>query len=397
MPNPTPRIAIAGAGIGGLCTALHLDSLGCEVVIYEKRPELPQEGAGIQISPNAFKPLHALGLGSQLVESGVAPEAITVRAGRNGGQLARFELGETIERRHGAPYLTLHRADLSHILKAACDKRGSIDIRFNQAITGVHQLDKRLSVSANGPENETLDGLVAADGVWSQLRSQVAGSVQPVFTGHIAWRGILESGSSAPVFHEKTTGLWLGPEAHLVHYPLRGGTQLNVVAVTRWTGDKPPAGGWLDETNAPNWRGVFDQWDPWLESFLSASKDWGGWPIFSVPSIGSLSQGNMCLLGDAGHAMTPYAAQGGAMAIEDAAVLARCVQKHMGDLPLAFEAYARERKKRLARVLQLAQNNRRIYHMSSPASIARNMIMRWSSANMLQRRMDWIYGWTHSS
>jgi len=395
--SPNRRIiAIAGGGIGGLATALCLAKAGFRVQVFERSDVPAQTGTGIQLSPNAYKVLRDLGLERSLARVGFAPDKIEIFNGRNGQRLTSFDLGEAINQRHGAPYLVLHRCDLAEILEAACAAVEDIKIYRSHAVIDLAAHPNGVTVLCDNKgtmSGHLASAVVGADGIGSKLRPLVQEAHPPRFTGHVAWRAIIVREAAPSNLSRASTGLWLGHKAHIVHYPIRGGTMLNVIAITPWSQNEPPHPGWLDHRESEGWADVFSTWHNSITPLLNQTDQWGGWPIFSVPSVAALANGPLCLLGDAGHAMVPYGAQGGACAIEDAAVLTKCCAASPNDRVSAFQHYEKTRKSRANRVLALSQNNRRIYHLGFPMSAARDTVMKATPQGAMQKRMDWLYGW----
>lgn len=380
-----------------MTAALFLERAGFRVLLFEKNEVPATSGTGIQISPNAYKVLDLLGLSRSINMVGFAPDSIEIRSGISGEHLTSFNLGEACLQRHNAPYTTIHRVDLAQILQNACDDREDIEIKW-----GFHVAD--IAAHANGltllcetkeafSEEFVVSAIVGADGAWSTLRKYVHEAKAPQFTGHVAWRALLDIETASATISRSSTGLWLGPNSHLVHYPIRGGSMLNIIAITPWEKGYAPKRGWLQQSPLSERRKAFEQWQPQLQDLVSCEVNWGGWPIYAASKTGAFANGPLCLIGDAAHAMVPYGAQGGACAIEDAFVLASVCEQMPGDLPTAFSRFARLRKARVQKVMQLSQNNRRIYHLAHPLSRIRDAAMSYAPQEVLQKRMDWLYGW----
>ena len=386
-------IAIAGGGIAGLTAALALQKLGYRALVLEQRPQPAIEGAGIQISPNAFHVLTELDLGRALISAGSMTPSVTLHDGLSGEQLNSFDLGETSLERYGAPYCVLHRADLLEILTTACAASPEIEIRYGESVNDAAQHARGVTVLV-GKDNHfqeiTARALVGADGVNSAARNLVPGAQKPAFDGHIAWRGMVAMDDVPEQLQTNTTNVWLGPAAHIVHYPVRQASIMNVVAILPWRSGKPP-NRWIANVGAEERARPFAAWHPALKQLIGRQSSWGGWPIHAVKSVGSMNMGNICLIGDAAHAMLPYAAQGGACAIEDAGFLAAMLTRADNDIPVAFQEFSRHRRRRISRILKLARANQMIYHASGPFRTARNLALKFAPQNAMQRRMDWLY------
>jgi len=393
----TRTIVIAGAGIGGLTAALALAAKGFRVVVLEKAGRLEEAGAGLQLSPNASRILIALGLRQRLAARAVAPDAISIMSARSGGEIARMPLGEAAALRAGAPWWVLHRADLQTALRAEVDDNPAIELRlgcqFEDVVTGAGGVTVIQRGGANR-EQEPAVALIGADGVWSAVRHRLFPHIQPQFSGLIAWRGTFEA-SQLP--HEPTSmrvQLWMGANAHLVAYPISGGRRINIVAIVPGTWNRP---GWSADGDPLEIRDAFasPQWQAPARMMIGAVASWRKWALFTVSHSGNWSSGPVTLLGDAAHAMLPFAAQGAGMAIEDAAVLAKCLAGSGDDaaIPAALARYAALRRARVARVQRMARVNGKIYHLSGAAAFARDLAIRTLGSERMMARQAWIYDW----
>lgn len=391
-----PRtVAIAGAGIGGLTAALALAALGFRVIVLEKADRLDEVGAGLQLSPNASHILIALGLREALAARAIAPQAISVRAARQGSEIVRIPLGAAAER-GDAPYWVIHRADLQSVLRDAAQADPRIELRLGAACIGFRTEDHGVRV-ATADGDFAAAALIGADGVRSTVRSALCPEARPHFAGLIAWRGTACRQRIAGDISPGKTRLWLGGGMHMVAYPISGGRAVNVVAFTpgSWRDE-----GWSAAGDAAEFAGILaaDRWSGDACRFAAAVDHWTRWALFTVDSrrIGNrdgASPGPVALIGDAAHAMLPFAAQGAAMAIEDAAVLARCLAATPHDAAAACARYTATRAARVARVQHTAQRNGQIYHLRGAAAIARNLAMRGLGGARLLARQDWIYRW----
>ena len=392
-------IFIAGAGIGGLTAALALARQGFRIVVLEKAERLEEAGAGLQLSPNASRVLIDLGLQPRLAPRAVTPEAISIMSARSGGEIARLPLGEAATARAGAPYWVVHRADLQAALQAEVIDHPDIELRLGCQFEDVASHAKWLTVahrSSATRQQELALALVGADGIWSSVRNHLFPKVQPQFSGLIAWRGTLDAAQLPREYAARRVQLWMGPNAHLVAYPISGAQQINVVAVVPGTWNRP---GWSAPGDIAEIKNAFAS-SPWpgaARMMVGAVDSWRKWALFTVPEGSEWTAGASALLGDAAHAMLPFAAQGAGMAIEDAAVLARCLgetQREGGPtIAAAMQRYAQLRRSRVARMARAARSAGRIYHLTGPVAFARDLTIRAMGAKRLLARQNWIYDW----
>jgi 2-polyprenyl-6-methoxyphenol hydroxylase-like FAD-dependent oxidoreductase len=392
-------IFVAGAGIGGLTASLALAGQGFRVVVLEKAERLEEIGAGLQLSPNASRILVELGLQPRLAARAVTPDAISLMSARSGGEIARLPLGEAATFAAGAPYWVVHRADLQAALQAHVNDNPDIELRLGCQFEDVVDHAKGLTVvqrSGMTRQQELAVALVGADGIWSAVRHHLFPQVQPQFSGLIAWRGTLEATQLPREYASRRVQLWMGPNAHLVAYPISGARQINVVAVVPGTWNRP---GWSVPGEANELRNVFaaPTWPGPARMMIGAVDAWKKFALFTVPDGGQWTRGTIALLGDAAHAMLPFAAQGAGMAIEDAMVLAKCLgqTQHEGgpSIPAAMQRYAKARRARVARIARTARRNGTIYHLSGPMALARDLTIRAMGAQRMLARQDWIYDW----
>jgi salicylate hydroxylase len=392
-------VFVAGAGIGGLTASLALAAKGFRVVILEKTERLEEVGAGLQLSPNASHVLIGLGLQPRLAARAVIPDAISLISARGGRELARMPLGEAASVTAGAPYWVVHRADLQAALAAQVNDNPDIDLRLGCQFEDVVTHAKGLTVvqrSGMTRQQEVALALVGADGIWSTVRQHLFPDVQPQFSGLIAWRGTLETTQLPREYASRRVQLWMGPNAHLVAYPISGARQINVVAVVpgRWNSPGWSAPGDGNELKnvyaAPTWPGP-------ARMMIGAVDGWRKFALYTVPDGGEWTKGAIALLGDAAHAMLPFAAQGAGMAIEDAAVLAKCLAEGQVEnatgVAAALKRYARMRGPRVAAVQRAARHQGKIYHLGGPAALARDLAIRAMGARRMLTRQDWIYDW----
>jgi salicylate hydroxylase len=391
-------IIVAGAGIGGLTASLALARQGFRVVVLEKAERLEEAGAGLQLSPNASRVLIELGLQPRLAPRAITPDAISIISARSGGEIARLPLGDAAALQAGAPYWVVHRADLQAALQAEVNDHPDIELRLGCQFEDVGTHAKGLTVvqrSGNTRQQELALALVGADGIWSAVRHHLFPDVQPRFSGLIAWRGTLDATQLPREYTSRRVQLWMGPNAHLVAYPVAGARQINIVAIVPGTWNRP---GWSAPGEANEIKNAFTaRWPAGARMMIGAVDEWRKWALFTVPDGGEWTEGAVALLGDAAHAMLPFAAQGAGMAIEDAAVLAKCLGETQSEggpsMASAMQMYARARRSRISRVQRAARQNGRIYHLSGPMAFARDLAIKAMGPARMLARQDWIYDW----
>jgi 2-polyprenyl-6-methoxyphenol hydroxylase-like FAD-dependent oxidoreductase len=385
-------IVIAGAGIGGLTAALALTRAGFRAVVLEQAARLEETGAGIQLSPNATRVLFDLGLGERLRPLAVAPEAIRVVNGASGRDIVRVPLGLTAAQRYGAPYWVIHRADLQAVLAITIAESPDVTLRLGTRVDdfAVHQHGITVAVrDAQGLRDEQGIALIGADGLWSTLRTRLGERRAPHFAKRTAWRAVVPAARLTDEFRESVTGLWLGRDAHLVHYPVKGGRELNIVAIVRDDWHEP---GWSAPGRQGELAARFAGFAPQARALIAVPDRWQKWALFDRRPGRPGTRDPVTLIGDAAHPMLPFLAQGGAMAIEDAAVLTSCLGRDE-DVVRALRTYERTRCTRVARAQREARRNSWRYHLSGPLGFARNAVLSALGGENLLRRYDWLYGW----
>ena len=384
-------ILIAGGGIGGLALALALARLGRASVVLERQRALSAAGAGIQLGPNAVRALQRLGLAEALQPWVGAPEAIEVFAA-GGRPLTRLPLGEWIASRHGAPYWSVHRGDLHRVLAEAAAAERLIEVRSGFEVASVTQSADEVGVEDAAGRAVSGPVLVGADGLWSAVRAALVPEAQPRPAGATATRTVIPA-ALAEGLSPRSVGLWLGADAHVVHYPVRAGAELAVTAIAReaWQGRT-----WDAEADAEMLRRRLAPFHRRLTEVLvpggGADRAWRKWALNTLPALPAWAHGRSVLIGDAAHPVLPYLAQGGALALEDAVALAACVAAG-ADIRSALAAFHAQRAARARRVQAASRRQGRIYRLPPPQSWARNAVLALAPGPWLMAGFDWLYGW----
>ena len=381
---------IAGGGIGGLAAAVACAQHGVPVQLLERTPQLSEVGAGIQIGPNVTRILQAWGLGQVLSQVAAFPPRLQARDAQTGQVLGTLTLGERAQALYGAPYATIHRADLQSLLHRAAQQSG-VEMLLGQTVQGWQGGEAALQVKTVEGLSLQADALIGADGVWSAVRQQLLGDAPVRFTGHLAYRALVAQADLPAHLRSNQVTVWMGPRLHVVHYPVRGGQWLNLVAIVH--GEKPQqAHEWDQAGHTQALMQAMGEVGRDLHERLASVPAWRQWALHDrAPLNGAkqMAQGRVVLLGDAAHPMRPYLAQGAGMAIEDAQVLAQCLAQGSGSVPARLQAYAEQRWARNARVQARAIRNGRIFHATGPLALGRNLSMRLLGARLMD--VPWLY------
>lgn len=385
MPRMDQNFTVAGGGIAGLAVSLGLARQQACVTVLEQAEAIKEVGAGLQISPNGLKVLDALGVGDAIRASGIEAQAVELRDYRRPGVIAEVKL-----RRGGGEtgYYFVHRADLINILASAAREAG-VKVRLLQKVDSV-TLDAALNMKMRcGPEFQP-EVLIGADGVRSVVRPAINGSEAPFFTGQVAWRAIVPN----VIGQGPVARVYMGPKRHMVVYPLRDGSMLNVVAVkerAQWAAE-----GWTQPDDPSNLRASFHDFGNDVQQLLAQISDVNVWGLFRHPVAEKWHTGAAVLVGDAAHPTLPFLAQGANMALEDAYALTAALGKE-GSVADAFAIYQSVRRNRAAKVIEAANGNAWKYHLSSAplrigAHVGMGLISRLAPQKLVGS-FDWLYGY----
>jgi salicylate hydroxylase len=389
--NNRKRILIAGAGIGGLTAALALLRQGHEVLVCEQAAELREVGAGLQLSPNALRALYQLGLEQPLRAVASEPDGKEVRLWSTGQTWKLFDLGARAVAQYGYPYLMVYRPDLHKVLADGVRAMQPDAILLGAQCTGYTASEEGVCLLlADGRELHG-DALIGADGVHSRIRSQLFGADQATFSGMLAWRGVIPM-ARLPEHLQRPVGTnWVGPGAHVIHYPLHGGELMNFVGIVERSDWQVES--WTQQGSHAECHADFSGWNDDVHTLIDHIDVPFKWALMARAPLSQWSTGRVTLLGDACHPTLPFLAQGAVMAIEDGYILARCIDKFADDLPLALQRYEAARIERTTRiVLRSTENGKRFHNpaLALPDGAAAYVDREWAEEKVIER-YDWLF------
>lgn len=380
MPDRTALIA--GGGIGGVAAALCLAARGFDVEVFEQAPVLGEVGAGIQLSPNCTRVLHALGLEEALRSMAFLPERTEMRHWKTGRTISANPLGRTVEDRFGSPYYHVHRADLMSVLADAAAREPRVSLHTGVRVESISQTDGNVRVRTTAGE-ATGELLVGADGIHSTVRAALFGAESPTFTGNVAWRALVPAERLPKGLIRPAATAWWGPGRHFVHYFVRRGELVNCVCVVEKPGWEVES--WTERGEHTELKADFSGWHETVRLLIDNMDPDAcfKWALFDRPPMPRWGRGRVTLLGDACHPTLPFMAQGAAMAIEDGAVLAACLAAG-GPVDEALQHYETLRRPRTARIQAGSRRNAKVFHLSGMAAWLRNRAAARASGSVME-------------
>ena len=385
-------VLVAGGGIGGLAAALALVRQGFAVKVLEQSPQLGEIGAGIQFGPNAFAALDALGIGEKARGRAVYTDEMVMIDALDETLVGRIPTGDAFRQRFGNPYAVIHRADVHMSLLEGAQESGRIEVLTSTQVTRVEQDADSVTVfDQNGAAHHGV-ALIGADGVKSAVRQQYVGDAARV-SGHVVYRAVVDKKDFPVDLQWNAASIWVGPNCHLVHYPLRGGEQYNVVVTFH---SRKPEEWSVTEGSREEVQSYFEGICPRARQLIDLPKSWKRWATADREPIGQWTFGpgnRTTLLGDAAHPTLQYLAQGACMALEDAVTLGEALRVHDNDFAKAFAHYQRSRVARTARIVLSAREMGRIFHAQGVERLVRNDLWKGRTPERFYDAMEWLYGW----
>ena len=383
------QVLVAGGGIGGIAAALALVRRGFKVKVLEQAAQLGEIGAGLQVGPNGFAAFDALGVGEIARSKAVYTDFMVMHDALDEYQVGHIPTGEAFLKRFGNPYAVIHRADAHSALLEGAKASDRIELATSTQVQRVEQDAFGVTVvDAKGGRHRGV-ALIGADGVKSAIRRQFVGDEARV-SGHVVYRAVVEKKDFPKDLQWNAASIWVGPNCHLVHYPLRGGEQYNVV-VTFHSRDKEE---WSVRVGSREevlsyFEGVCAK----ARQLIELPKDWTRWATADREPVAQWNFGRVTLLGDAAHATLQYLAQGACMAMEDAVTLGEALRLHNNDIAKAFALYQRSRVARTARIVLGARDMGRIFHAQGVERLARNELWKNRTPDRFYDAVEWLYGW----
>jgi 2-polyprenyl-6-methoxyphenol hydroxylase-like FAD-dependent oxidoreductase len=386
-------VLVAGGGIGGLAAALALVRQGFKVQVLEQSAEIGEIGAGIQLGPNAFHALDALGVGEKARSHAVFTDFLVMHDAVDETVIAKVETGAAFRQRFGNPYAVIHRVDVHLALLEGAKETGQVDFLTSTRVEQIEQTSDGVTVhDQNGKEHRGI-GLIGADGVRSVVRATYVND-PPRVTGHVVYRAVVDKKDFPEDLQWNAASLWAGPNCHLVHYPLRGGEQYNLVVTFHSRKDEEWS---VTDGSREEVQSYFTDICPRARRLIDLPKSWRRWATADREPIGRWSFGRATLLGDAAHPTTQYMAQGACMAMEDAVTLGEALKACGNDLVKALDLYQRSRITRTARIVLSGREMGRLYHAKGVERLIRNQLWQGRTEARFYDALEWLYGWNVSN
>ena len=389
MAQESNRFIVVGGGIGGLAASLALVRQGFDVTVLEQAPEIGEIGAGIQLGPNAFSAFDALGVGEKARGRAVYVDEMIMHDAIDGALVGRIPTGEAFRKRFNNPYAVIHRVDIHSSLLEGAQETGRIEFKTSTRIERIEQDENGVVAwDQNGVAHRGA-GLIAADGGKSVVRAQYVND-PPRITGHVVYRAVIDKADFPKDLQWNAASLWAGPKCHLVHYPLRGGEQYNVVVTFH---SRQPEEWGVTDGSKEEVQSYFKEVCPKARQLIDLPKSWRRWATADKEPIETWTFGRVTLLGDAAHPTTQYMAQGACMALEDAVTLGEALRANQNDIPKALQLYQACRTTRTARIVLSGREMGRIYHATGIERKIRNSLWKDRPVERFYDAVEWLYGW----
>ncbi|MCS6765486.1 MAG: 3-hydroxybenzoate 6-monooxygenase [Candidatus Protistobacter heckmanni] len=383
------KVIVVGGGIGGLAAAQALARFGIQVEVLEQAAQIGEIGAGIQLGPNAFAALDALGVGEAARGRSVLTDSLNLMDAVDATSVARIDVGAAFRKRFGNPYAVIHRADIHLSIYEAVLNNPLISFKTSTQVDRLEQDGKSATVIDKAGVRHTADAVIGADGVKSAVRATLLGD-EPRVTGHVVYRAVVELENMPEELRINAPVVWAGPNCHLVHYPLRGGQQYNLVVIFHSRQQEV----WgVTDGSKEEVLSYFQGVHPTPHQMLDRPSSWRRWATADRDPVPQWGEGRATLLGDSAHPMTQYLAQGACMALEDAVTLGEALKARDFDFEEAFKLYESVRIPRTARVLYSAREMGRVYHASGVERLVRNSLWVDRTQEQFYDSLQWLYGW----
>jgi salicylate hydroxylase len=382
-------VIVVGGGIGGLAASLALVRQGFQVLVLEQAAHIGEIGAGIQLGPNAFHAFDALGVGEKARSRAVFTDYMVMHDAIDEYQVGKIPTGEAFRKRFGNPYAVIHRVDVHLSLLEGAQETGRVEFKTDTHIERIEADANSVTVYDQNGNAYHGCALIGADGVRSVVRETYVND-PPRVTGHVVYRSVIDKSEFPDELKWNAASIWVGPNCHLVHYPLRGGEQYNIV-VTFHSRQQEEWG--VTEGSKEEVESYFQDICPKARQLIELPKQWKRWATADREPIPQWTFGRTTLLGDAAHPTTQYMAQGACMALEDAVTLGEALRVNNNDWEKALDLYQRSRITRTGRIVLSGREMGRIYHAKGVERLIRNSLWKDRSTEQFYDAMEWLYGW----